>query len=133
MAGHQGTSLLEINAIIGVVPLASFLLCSIFKRPACKAMLSRCILALKRLVVRREWKSKEDARRTAVATMLLPEFCVTVLPLIGSIMGVVRPLQLLVWAASLSVVPCAAVLTRPAQAHRHAVAAAESLAQPHSM
>lgn len=131
VAGHHGTSLHEINAVIGIVPLAALLLCCLGQTPAYRALLTNVAKLQLTFLRGVGLRSEQLCLSTAVAATLLLEFYVTLLPAIGVMMGVLQPATLFSWVAAASVVPCGVLVRRlwgRAEAHHHVVRVVERLA-----
>lgn len=131
VAGHHGTSPHEINAVIGIVPLAALLLCCLGQTPAYKALLTNVAKLQLSFLRKAGLRSEQLCLSMAVAATLLLEFYVTLLPAVGAMMGVLHPATLFAWVAAACVVPCGVVLRRlwdAAEAHRHVVRVVERLA-----
>ena len=130
MAGNHGTSAVEISAVVGLVPLAKFIYCTLRSWSAQTALghASRSEAASNE-----EQPHSASKGRRHSPVVLLAEFAVILLPEIGAMMGVASP-HALHWAAfAAAIMLCIRMLRQlsrnPSQAQRHCARVAERLAE----
>ncbi len=134
VAGHAGTTLLEINSVVGMVPLATLIYCSLGQRTARQATHDSSDRPTDVPDAAPADISKTAERSMHAGAALLAEFSAIIAPAIGTMMGVISPewtfLCAALAAAALRVLALRRLACQPVQAQQqHAECMAHRLAQ----